>query len=128
MNAISYVNGVSDIPLLGETIGQNLKKIVNQFPTADALVSIHQNYKADYYTFYNDTTKVAKSLIASGIYKGDRVAIWSPNCFEWTLLQFATARIGVILVNINPAYRPHEVEFAINQSGISLMISAVSHK
>lgn len=128
MNTISYVNGISEISLLGETIGQNLKKIVEQFPTADALVSVHQNYKADYQTFYKDTTKVVKSLIAAGITKGDRVGIWAPNCFEWTLLQFATARMGVILVNINPAYRPHEVEFAINQSGISLMVSAVNYK
>lgn len=128
MKTISYVNGVSTTALLGETIGQNFKRIALQFPKSDALVSVHQNYRADYFTFYNDTTKVSKALIAAGIGKGDRVGIWAPNCFEWTLLQFATARIGVILVNLNPAYRPHEIEFAINQSGISLIVSAVNYK
>jgi len=128
MNTISYTNGVSQIPLLGETIGENFRKTVNKYPTADALVSIHQNHKVDYKTFFNDTTKVAKSLIAIGISKGDRVGIWAPNCFEWTQLQFATARIGVILVNVNPAYRAHELEFVINQSELSVIFSAISYK
>lgn len=128
MNTISYVNGVSSTALLGETIGENLKRIVDKFPNSDALVSVHQNYRATYIEFFLQTTKVAKALLAHGIQKGDRVGIWASNCFEWTLMQFASARIGVILVNLNPAYRAHEVQFAINQSEISLIVSSLKFK
>ena len=128
MKAISYVHGASSVPLLGETIGQNLKRITSSFPDREILVSVHQNYRATYQQFYDQTTQVAKSLLANQIQKGDRVGIWAPNCYEWVLLQYATARIGVILVNLNPAYRAHEVEFAINQSEISLIVSALSFK
>lgn len=128
MNNISYVHGVSMTPLLGETIGQNLKRISEKFPNNDALISVHQDYRATYKEFYDQTTLVAKSLLTHGIQKGDRVGIWAPNCYEWVLMQYATARIGVILVNINPAYRAHELEFAINQSEISLIVSASNHK
>ena len=128
MNKLSYVHGASSIPLLGETIGQNLKRTAEKFPNKDALVSVYQNYRATYYDFYEQTTQVAKSLIAHGVAKGDRVGIWAPNCYEWVLMQYATARIGVILVNINPAYRAHELEFAINQSEISFIVSAERFK
>lgn len=128
MKTISYVHGASSIPLLGETIGQNLKRTVDKYPDKEAVVSVYQNYRATYREFYEQTTQVAKSLLAKGVIKGDRVGIWAPNCYEWVLMQYATARIGVILVNINPAYRAHELEFAINQSEISFIVSAESFK
>ncbi len=128
MNTISYVHGASQMPLLGETIGQNLKKITDKYPNQEAIVSVHQNFRATYQEFYDLTSKVAKALLANNVQKGDRVGIWAPNCYEWVLMQYATARIGVILVNINPAYRAHEIEFAINQSEISLIVSASSFK
>ncbi|SEI63917.1 fatty-acyl-CoA synthase [Myroides marinus] len=128
MNTISYVHGASNTPLLGETIGQNLKRITDKHPEHEALVSVHQGFRATYRQFYDLTTKVAKALLAHNIQKGDRVGIWAPNCYEWVLMQYATARIGVILVNINPAYRAHEIEFAVNQSEIALIVSAPSFK
>lgn len=128
MNELSYVNGASAKQLLGETIGNNLKTIVEKFPNREALVSVHQNYRATYLAFYQQTTAVAKALLAHKVYNGDRVGIWAPNCYEWTLLQFASARIGAILVNLNPAYRAHEVSFAINQSETKLVVSATQFK
>ncbi len=125
---VSYSSGTSQFPLLGETIGQNLLKTVSKFPNQDALISIHQNYKATYAEFYAQTEQVAKALLATGLKKGDRVGIWSPNCYEWVLLQYATARVGLILVNINPAYRTHELEYVLNQSGISVLFSAKQFK
>lgn len=123
-NELSYVSGHSLFPLLGETIGQNLAKTVAQFPQSEALVCVEQNYRATYSEFYAQTTQVARALIALGIEKGMRVGIWSPNRSEWVLIQYATARIGAILVNINPAYRPHELTFVLNQSEISYLFSA----
>lgn len=128
MTSISYVSGPSTIPMLGETIGQNLKRTVENFPNNIALVSLQQNYKVTYKEFWQQTTQLAKSLLALGIQSGDRVGIWSPNRFEWTLLQYATARIGVILVNINPAYRSNELIYVLNQSGIKFLISALHFK
>ena len=128
MTSISYVSGPSTIPMLGETIGQNLKRTVENFPNNIALVSLQQNYKVTYKEFWQQTTQLAKSLLALGIQSGDRVGIWSPNRFEWTLLQYATARIGVILVNINPAYRSNELIYVLNQSGTKFLISALQFK
>lgn len=128
MKTLSYVHGASEKHLLGETIGENLKRMVENYANNEALVSVHQNYRATYQEFYDQTTILAKALLANGIRNGDRVGIWAPNCYEWTLLQFATARIGVILVNLNPAYRPHEVSFAINQSETKLVVSALQFK
>ncbi|MDP9960148.1 AMP-binding protein [Chryseobacterium lathyri] len=125
---LSYVYGTSAIPLLGQTIGGNLKKTVEKYPNQEALVSVHQNYRATYQEFYNQTTAVAKALIFLGAKSGDRIGIWASNRFEWVLLQYATARIGTILVNINPAYRTHELTYVINQSGIRLMFSSLSFK
>ncbi|MDO5637965.1 MAG: AMP-binding protein, partial [Myroides sp.] len=105
METLSYVHGASNKNLLGETIGGNLKRIVEKFGNSEALVSVHQNYRVTYKQFYEETGKLAKALLANNINNGDRVGIWAPNCYEWVLLQFATARIGVILVNLNPAYR-----------------------
>ena len=125
---ISYVSGASSHPLLGETIGQNLAKTVALFPQHDALVCVEENYRATYSEFYTQTAQVAKALLALGVKKGDRVGIWSPNRSEWVILQYATARIGVILVNINPAYRTHELAFVLNQSEVSMLFSAERFK
>ena len=125
---LSYTNGASNIPLLGETIDENLRKTVAKFPNNDALISAHQHYRATYTEFYEQVTAVAKGLIALGVKSGDRVGIWSPNCYEWTLLQYATAKIGAIMVNINPAYRTSELIYVINQSGLSYIFSAIQFK
>ena len=128
MKKLSYTNGASNIPLLGETIDENLRKTVAKFPNNDALISAYQHYRATYTEFYEQVTAVAKGLIALGVKTGDRVGIWSPNCYEWTLLQYATAKIGAIMVNINPAYRTSELIYVINQSGLSYIFSAIQFK
>ena len=128
MKKLAYTNGASNIPLLGETIDENLRKTVAKYPNKEALIVSHQNYRATYAEFYEQVTAVAKGLIALGVKSGDRVGIWSPNCSEWTLLQFATAKIGVIMVNINPAYRTSELIYVINQSGIAYMFAAEKFK
>ena len=128
MKKLSYTNGASNIPLLGETIDENLRKTVAKFPNNDALISAHQHYRATYTEFYEQVTAVAKGLIALGVKSGDRVGIWSPNCYEWTLLQYATAKIGAIMVNINPAYRTSELIYVINQSCLSYIFSAIQFK
>ena len=128
MKKLSYTNGASNIPLLGETIDENLRKTVTKFPNNDALISAHQHYRATYTEFYEQVTAVAKGLIALGVKSGDCVGIWSPNCYEWTLLQYATAKIGAIMVNINPAYRTSELIYVINQSGLSYIFSAIQFK
>lgn len=125
---LSYVYGASSVPLLGQTIGGNLKKTVEKYPNQEALICVHQGYRATYQEFYNQTTAVAKALIFLGAKAGDRIGIWSSNRYEWVLLQYATARIGTILVNINPAYRTHELTYVINQSGIRNIFSSLSFK
>ena len=125
---LSYAHGDSSTPLLGETIGENLKKTVEKFPKNDALICSHQNYRATYEEFYEQTSQVAKAILHLGAKPGDRVGIWSPNRYEWVLLQYATARIGVILVNINPAYRTSELIFVLNQSQIKYMFASLSFK
>ncbi|WP_194293662.1 AMP-binding protein [Chryseobacterium piperi] len=126
--ALSYVSGASNIPLLGETIGNNFKKAVDKYPNQEALISVHQNYRATYREFYEQTTVVAKALLHLGAQSGDRIGIWSANRYEWVLLQYATARIGTILVNINPAYRTHELTYVLNQSEVRFIFSSLSFK
>ncbi|KPE49387.1 AMP-binding protein [Chryseobacterium indologenes] len=126
--SLSYVYGTSGTPLLGQTIGGNLKNTVEKYPLQEALVCVHQGYRATYQEFYNQTTAVAKALIFLGAKAGDRIGIWSSNRYEWVLLQYATARIGTILVNINPAYRTHELTYVINQSEIRFIFSSLSFK
>ena len=125
---LAYTYGASDISLIGETIDQNLRKTVEKYPNKEALISVHQDYRVTYVEFYAQVTAVAKGLIALGVKQGDRVGIWSPNCYEWTLLQYATAKIGAIMVNINPAYRTSELIYVINQSGISYIFAAPQFK
>jgi len=124
MTTMSYVNGASPVPLLGETIGENLRRTVQRVPNAEALVVRHQNYRATYAELWDQTTLAARGLLACGVQKGDRVGIWSPNRAEWVVLQYATARIGAILVNINPAYKSAELKYALQQSSTSLLVQA----
>lgn len=124
----AYTHGASSVALLGETIDENLKKTVIKYADQEALICSHQNYRATYKEFYDQVVEVAKGLIALGVKRGERVGVWSPNCYQWTLLQYATAKIGVILVNINPAYRTSELIYVINQSGLSVMFSALQFK
>jgi fatty-acyl-CoA synthase len=128
MHAPSYVSGTSQVPLIGETIGENLRKIVQRFPDRDALVSVGQGYRATYHQFWEETSLVARALLVRGVKRGDRVGIWSPNRWEWVVIQYATARMGAILVNVNPAYRVHELEYALNQSGVSTLLLARSFR
>ena len=128
MNQFSYAHGPSEIPLLGETIGENLYKTCVQFPERTALVSIHQQYKCSYREFWEQVEQTALAFLYIGVSKGDRVAIWSPNRYEWVLIQYATARVGAILVNINPAYRSSELAYVLRQSETSVLISALSFK
>jgi fatty-acyl-CoA synthase len=124
----SYAHGVSDVPLLGETIGANLERTVSRFGDREAVVSCHQGVRMTYAEFDEAVDRIASGLIAAGIAKGERVGIWSPNCVEWVLVQFATAKVGAILVNINPAYRTHELDYVLRQSGVKLLVSARAFK
>ena len=124
MTALSYASGTADTPLLGETIIQNLRRTVERVPDVEALVVRHQGYRATYRQFWDEVGLVARGLLARGVRKGDRVGIWAPNRAEWVVVQYATAQIGAILVNINPAYRTSELEYALQQSGTSLLILA----
>jgi len=124
MPTLSYSHGASDVPLLGETIIQNLRRTVRRVPDHEALVVPHQRYRATYRAFWDQVNVVARALLRRGVAKGDRVGIWAPNRYEWVLIQYATAGIGAILVNINPAYRSHELEYVLQQSGTSLLIHA----
>jgi fatty-acyl-CoA synthase len=124
VKAPSYVSGTSTQPLLGETIGENLRRTVERFPDREALVCVHQRYRATYRQFWEATSAVARGLLVRGVKKGDRVGIWSPNRFEWVVLQYATARMGAILVNVNPAFRVHELEYALERAGVSTLVLA----
>src|SRR6476646_9106736 len=104
----SYLHGTSSTPLLGETIGANLRRTVERVGDGEALVVRAQGYRATYRELWDQTTALARALMASGIAPGDRVGVWAPNRFEWVVAQYATARIGAILVNVNPAYRATE--------------------
>ena len=122
MSAPSYVHGAADAPLLGETIGANLRRTVERYPEHDALVVASQDFRATYREFWDLTSRLARALLARGIGKGERVGIWAPNRYEWVVIQYAAARIGAVLVNVNPAYRAHELEYTLNQSGMRLLL------
>ena len=127
-NRISYLHGTSSIPLIGETIGANLDRIVASYPDRDALVVGHQDVRWTYAELGARVDRVARALVAIGLRPGDRLGIWAPNCAEWVLIQYASAKAGVILVNINPAYRTSELEYVLNQSGCRVLISARAFK
>ena len=122
MSRLSYERGATEVPLLGETIGENLRGTVDRFGDHEALVVRSQAYRATYRQLWDATTTLAKALLARGISRGDRVGIWSPNRAEWVVVQYATARVGAILVNVNPAYKARELEYALNQSGLRLLL------
>jgi fatty-acyl-CoA synthase len=126
--ALSYVHGASDLPLIGSTIGDMFDHVVERFPEREALVSCHQGLRFTYRELQAACDHFARGLLALGIGKGDRVGIWSPNHAEWAIAQFATPKIGAILVNINPAYRVMELEYALRQSGCSALIIAPPFK
>src|SRR5579859_3747638 len=125
---LSYSNGPADQPLIGETIGANLERTTAAFGDREALVDVPSGRRWTYTELNEATDVLAGALLAAGIAAGDRVGIWSPNCPEWLLLQYATAKSGAILVNINPAYRSHELAFVLRQSGVTLLVSAEQFK
>jgi fatty-acyl-CoA synthase len=126
--AESHARGSESRPLLEETIGANLDRTIERFRDRDALVDCQQGLRLSYAELGAAVTQLARGLIAAGLERGDRVGIWSPNRAEWTLVQYATAKLGLILVNINPAYRTSELEYALGQSGCRLLIAAPAFK
>lgn len=124
----SYASGPSTKPLLGDTIGDNFDRTVESFGDRDALVDRAAGRRWTYRELAADVDALALGLLDAGIGKGDRVGIWSPNCAEWTIVQYATAKIGEILVNINPAYRSHELQYVLKQAGIVMIVAAAEFK
>ena len=127
-SAWSYTSGTSDVPLLGLPIGDLFDRTAAQYSDNEALVSRHQSLRYTYRQLKQEVDRAARALIALGVEKGQRVGIWAPNCAEWTIVQFATAKLGAILVNINPSYRLHEVQYALGQSGCSWLVTAPRFK
>ncbi|MFJ6530118.1 AMP-binding protein [Streptomyces longwoodensis] len=125
---LSYAHGTGDTVLLGDTIGANLDRAVAAWPDREALVDMASGRRWTYAQFGAAVEELARALRVTGVAKGDRVGIWAVNCPEWVLVQYATARIGAIMVNINPAYRTHEVEYVLNQAGVCLLVASLSHK
>lgn len=128
MSQLSYIHGASAVPLLGDTIGENLRRTVERFGDREAVVVSSQGYRCTYRELWEQTTRLAKALMACGVEKGDRVGMWSPNRFEWVVVQYATARIGAVLVNVNPAYKASELRYALNQSGIGLLLMSAKFR
>ena len=120
--------GPTDPPLIRQTIGDNLRDTIAAHPDRDALVSRHQDLRWSYREFGERVDRLARGMLAAGLQRGDRVGMWSPNHAEWTLVQYATAAIGVVMVNVNPAYRTHELAYALNQSGCRWVIAAPEFK
>ncbi len=110
---LSYASGSGDVPLIGRTIGDDLAATVARLPDHEALVDVPTGRRWTYAELDAAVDRVASALLHDGVAKGDRVGIWSPNCAEWVLVQYATARIGAVLVNINPAYRTHELQYVL---------------
>jgi fatty-acyl-CoA synthase len=128
MTRSSYAHGTSGTPLLGETIGANLAATTARHPDHEALVDVPSGRRYTYAELLAWSRRVAKALLGAGVGKGDRVGIWSPNCPEWVALQYGSALVGAILVNVNPAYRSSELEYVLRQSGVKLLVSAVSYR
>ena len=124
----SYDAGPADVPILEETIGANFERTSAAHPHVDALVEVATGRRWTYAELDAEINTVARGLMAAGLKVGDRIGIWAPNCAEWVLVQFAAAKIGAILVNINPAYRTHELAYVLEQSGLSMLVSATSFK
>ena len=128
MSGLSYSHGTSLTPLLGETIGANLDRAIDAYPDREALVVRHQDLRLTYAELGARVDRVARALVAGGLEPGDRMGIWAPNCLEWVLVQYASAKAGVILVNVNPAYRTSELEYVLKQSGCRMLIAARAFK
>ncbi|MGA4689807.1 MULTISPECIES: AMP-binding protein [Rhodococcus] len=124
----SYTQGAWDVPLLGDTIGDNLDRTAARFGDREALVDSAAGKRWSYTEFVADVDELALGMLRAGITKGDRVGIWAPNCWQWVLVQYATAKIGAILVNINPAYRSHELQYVLEQAGVRMLVSAPTFK
>ena len=124
----SYTQGAWDVPLLGDTIGDNLDRTAARFGDREALVDSAAGKRWNYTEFVEDVDAVALGMLQAGIVKGDRVGIWAPNCWQWVLVQYATAKIGAILVNINPAYRSHELQYVLEQAVVRMLVSASTFK
>jgi len=119
---LSYAHGTSRTPLLGQTIGDNLRDTVARHGDDPALVVRSQNYRATYRQLWDATTDAARALLALGVAPGERVGIWATNRFEWVVVQYATARLGAILVSVNPAYQTNELEYVLRQSCVSVLL------
>jgi fatty-acyl-CoA synthase len=128
MSAPAYSHGTFDVPLLGDTIGAHFERTAARFADRPAMISRHQEVRLTYAELDAAVDAVASGLLRAGIAAGDRVGIWAPNCAEWVLVQYATAKVGAILVNVNPAYRSHELEYVVRQSGMRLLFSASAFK
>ena len=124
----SHATGPTDPPLLEETIGAVLRRVAAAQGDREALVARHQGVRLSYAELDAESDRLARALLALGVEQGDRIGIWAPNCAEWVLTQFATARIGAVLVNINPAYRTTELRYALAQSGCRALIAARAFK
>jgi fatty-acyl-CoA synthase len=125
---LSYVCGNIDKPLLYQSVGEALASAAERWPDCEAVLVCHQNVRFTYLEFNQRVSRLARAFLASGLRTGDRLGIWSPNCVEWLLCQFATARSGIILVNINPAYRQRELRFALRKAGCRALLIAPSFK
>jgi len=130
---LAYTAGDADVPLLEETIGDNFERIAARFPYHDALIEAaavpgEEARRWSYTKLNDDVDRLGRALLALGLGKGERIGVWSPNCAEWTILQYATAKIGAVLVNVNPAYRSHELEFVVKQNGMRMLVSAPSDR
>ncbi|WUI29159.1 AMP-binding protein [Mycobacterium sp. NBC_00419] len=124
----SYAAGTDDVPLLEETIGANFERTASAYPDTEALVDVPSGHRWTYAELDEEIDLVARALMASGIDKGDRVGIWAPNCAQWVISQYATAKVGAILVTINPAYRTHELAYVLRHAGVRMLLSASEFK
>ena len=128
MPQLSYVHGASGTPFIGDTIGVHFDRIAERFGARDALIVRHQQIRWTYQELKERVDAFAAGLLALGLKRGDRIGVWSPNNAEWVITQFATAKAGLILVNINPAYRLTELEYALNKAGCVALVTAAQFK
>ncbi len=124
MTALSYVSGPSTAPLIGRTIGAEFDRVARETPEALAVVSRHQGVRLSYGELHEAVERAARAFLSLGVEKGDRVGIWAGNCVEWLIVQYATAKVGAVLVNVNPAYRRHELEYALGKSAVTVLVAA----
>src|SRR5262245_44644898 len=125
---LASARGSTDAPLLTDTISANFAATVARFPAREALVDVPSGRRWSYAVLGGEVDRLARALLGAGLAKGDRIGIWAPNLPEWLFTQYASAKLGAILVNINPAYRSHELRYVLQQAGIKLLIAAESFK